>query len=408
MIETSRPPKSLESEMDNISLSDKTTQETSPPDGAPAEQTIVDIPMNMRSLATNLVAILVVIFALRWAQDILVPFVIGILISYALSPLVTWMTRLKIPRVVGSALLLAAITVGACMLSYPLGEEGAVALEKLPKSLEKFSHALKKSFLGQKHSIQKAMEAADEIGKIAVESGTSSPKQARKQQQVPQVNVEQPGTSIRQYLLLGSRGAVEFVGQMVLILFLIYYLLVSGDFFKRKLVNIAGPSFAAKRITVEILDEINTQIQRFLLVQAFANALVGVVTWIAFRLIGMDYSGFWGIAAGVLHTIPYFGPSILMVGSGLMAFLQFETFNMALLVAAISAVIAGLVGMLLIPWVTSRTARMNAGAVFISLLFWNWIWGFWGLLLGIPITVALKTVCDHIENLNSVGQLLGE
>jgi len=81
---------------------------------------------------------------------------------------------------------------------------------------------------------------------------------------------------------------------------------------------------------------------------------------------------------------------------------------MALLIAAISTVIAGLVGMLLIPWVTSRTARMNTGAVFISLLFWNWIWGVWGLLLGIPITVVFKTVCDHVESLNSVGELLGE
>ena len=394
--------------MDNESLSDQATQETSPPDSCPAEPTIVNIPMDMRSLATTLLAILAVIFALRWAQDLLVPFVIGILISYALSPLVTWMNRLKIPRAVGSALLLTALIVGAGMLSYPLGEEGAVALEKLPKSVEKFSHALEKSSLGQKHSIQKAMKAASEIGKIATESGSGSPSQVQKQQQVPQANVEQPGPSIRQYLWLGSRGAIEFVGQMVLILFLIYYLLVSGDFFKRKLITIAGPSFAAKRITVEILDEINTQIQRFLLVQVFASALVAVVTWIAFRLIGMEYSGFWGIAAGVLHTIPYFGPSILMVGSGLMAFLQFETFKMALLVAAISAVIAGLIGMLLIPWVTSRTARMNTGAVFISLLFWNWIWGVWGLLLGIPITVVLKTVCDHIESLNSVGKLLGE
>src|SRR5664279_2776361 len=118
-----------------------------------------------------------------------------------------------------------------------------------------------------------------------------------------------------------------------------------------------------------------------------SSALVAVVTWIAFWLIGMEYSGFWGITAGVLHTIPYFGPTILIVGSGLMAFLQFESFNMVLLVAAIATVIAGLVGMLFIPWVTSRTARMNAGAVFISLLFWNWIWDVWGLLLGIPITV---------------------
>jgi len=208
--------------------------------------------------------------------------------------------------------------------------------------------------------------------------------------------------------MAGRAGAMEFVGQMVLILFLIYYLLVSGDFFKRRLVTIAGPSFAAKKITVQILDGINTQIQRFFLVQVFASALVALTTWIAFRSIGMEYSGFWGITAGVLNTIPYFGPLFLIVGSGLMAFLQFETFNMVLLVAVIATVAGGLVEMLFIPWVMSRTSRMNAGAVFISLLFWNWIWGVWGLLLGIPITMVFKTICDHIESLNSVGELLGE
>ena len=381
-------------------------QETSPPGSCPAEPTAVNTPMDMRSLATTLLAILALIFALRWAQDILVPFFICILVSYTLSPLVTWMNRLKIPRAVGSALLLTAIIVGAGLLIYPFSEEGAVALEKLPKSVEKFSRAL--SSLGQKHSIQKAMEAAREIGKIATGSASGSPSQLQGQHQIPQANVEQLVPNIHQFLWLGSKRAMEFVGQMVLILFLVYYLLVSGDFFKRRLITIAGPSFAAKKITVQILDEINTQIQRFLLLQVFASAVVAVGTWIAFRLIGMEYSGFWGITAGVLHTIPYFGPSLLIVGSGLMAFLQFETFKMALLVAAIPAVITGLVGMLLIPWGTSRTARMNAGAVFISLLFWNWIWGVWGLLLGIPITVVIKTICDHIESLNSVSELLGE
>jgi predicted PurR-regulated permease PerM len=82
--------------------------------------------------------------------------------------------------------------------------------------------------------------------------------------------------------------------------------------------------------------------------------------------------------------------------------------NMVLLVAAIATVASGLVEMLVIPWLTSRTTRMNAGAVFISLLFWNWIWGVWGLLLGIPITMVFKTICDHIESCNSVGELLGE
>lgn len=393
--------------MANKSVSAPADQETSPPGRCPAEPTTVNIPMDKRNLATTLVAILAVIFALRFAEPLLVAILIGIIVSYILSPLVTWMNRLKIPRPVGSALLLVAIIVGAALLSYSLGGEVAGALEKLPKSVEKFSHALEN--LDQKIGIQKAMKAANDIGNIATGSPSGSPSQLQKQPQVPpQANVEGLWPLIRKYLWMGSRGAMEFVGQVVLILFLIYYLLVSGNFFKRKLVTIAGPSFAAKKITIQILDEINTQIQRFFLVQVFASALVAVVTWIAFWVVGMEYAGFWGIAAGVLNTIPYFGPTILIVGSGLMAFLQFETFNMVLLVAAIAAVAGGLVEMLVIPWLTSRTSRMNAGAVFISLLFWNWIWGVWGLLLGIPITMVFKTISDHIESLNSVGELLGE
>jgi predicted PurR-regulated permease PerM len=172
-----------------------------------------------------------------------------------------------------------------------LGEEGAVALEKLPKSVEKIGLALEKSSLGQRRSIQKAIIAANEIGKLATESSSGSPSQVKKSSKFRR-RIRAVGACIRQYLWLGSRGAMELVGQMFLILFLIYYLLVSGNFFKRKLVTIAGPSFAAKRITVEILDEINTQIQRFMLVQVFASGLVAVGTWIGFRLIGMDIRGF--------------------------------------------------------------------------------------------------------------------
>jgi predicted PurR-regulated permease PerM len=122
----------------------------------------------------------------------------------------------------------------------------------------------------------------------------------------------------------------------------------------------------------------------------------------------MEHAAIWGIAAGVFNTIPYLGPIIVTGGTAFVAFLQFGTVSMALLVAGISLLITSLEGYLLTPWLTGRASRMNPLAVFIGVLFWGWLWGVWGLLLGVPIIMMIKAVCDRVEDLKPVGQLLGD
>jgi predicted PurR-regulated permease PerM len=95
-------------------------------------------------------------------------------------------------------------------------------------------------------------------------------------------------------------------------------------------------------------------------------------------------------------------------GAALVAFLQFGSVNMALLVGGISLFINTIEGYLLVPWATSKASSMNAVAVFIGVLAWGWLWGVWGLLLGIPILMAIKAVCDRVDHLKPVGELLGE
>jgi predicted PurR-regulated permease PerM len=191
-------------------------------------------------------------------------------------------------------------------------------------------------------------------------------------------------------------------------LFLVYFMLVSGDMFRRKLVRIAGPTLSKKKITLRVLDEITAQIQRYLLVQVFTSLLVGVATWLVFLWIGLEHAAIWGIAAGVFNTIPYLGPVIVTGGTSLVAFLQFGTISMALLVGGISLLITSLEGYLLTPWLTGRASRMSPLIVFISVLFWGWLWGVWGLLLGVPIIMMIKAICDRVEDLKPVGELLGD
>jgi predicted PurR-regulated permease PerM len=201
---------------------------------------------------------------------------------------------------------------------------------------------------------------------------------------------------------------VAAVGQLVLILFLVYFLLASGDLYRRKLVKLAGPTLTEKKLTVQILQEIDRQIEMFLLVQAFTSTLVGLATWLAFRALGVQQAAVWGLLAGVFNSIPYFGPVIVTGATSVVAFLQFGNLRMAILVGAASLAITSLEGFLLTPWLTGRATRMNAVAIFVGLLFWGWVWNVWGLLLAVPMLVVMKTVCDHVEDFSGFGELLGD
>jgi predicted PurR-regulated permease PerM len=203
-------------------------------------------------------------------------------------------------------------------------------------------------------------------------------------------------------------GAIGFISQATMVLFMVFFLLLSGDTFKRKLVKLTGPSLSHKKTTVHILDDIHTSIQNYMFMLLVTNTLLALLMWIALRTIGLQNAGAWAVAAGLLHVIPYIGPLLITVASGLTAFMQFESLSMALLVAGVSLAIAALVGIFVTTWMAGKIAKMNPAAVFIGLLFWGWMWGMWGLLLGIPIIVILKVISEHVERMQPIAELLGD
>jgi len=211
---------------------------------------------------------------------------------------------------------------------------------------------------------------------------------------------------VSSFLLAGSRGVLAIIGQIMMVVFLAYFLLLSGDSFKRKLVRLTGPSLTRKKITVNILDEINNSIQNYMFMLLVTNVLVGLITWGTLNWLGLSNAGAWAVAAGLLHLIPYFGPLVTALITGMAAFLQFNSLLMAILVGCLSLLIATFIGIFVTTWLTGRIAKMNVVAVFISLLFWSWLWGVWGMLLSIPIIVIVKVVSQHVEELHPIVELL--
>lgn len=365
----------------------------------------VRLPESGHGLALIILATVAVVFALQWAQSFVISLLLGILFAYTLNPLVAGLQRLHIPRVVGATLVMAGVVCALALGAYSLRGQMQTILDQLPEAASKLSASLASLREGQDSTMRKMQTAASEIEKATNQAaGVAAPPKRT----ATRVVVDAPGFKLGDYVWAGSMGAAGLIGQAAMVLFLTFFLLLSGDIYKRKLVRLTGPTLSNKKITVHILDDINSSIQRYMLMLLVTNVLVGLLTWIALRWIGLENAGAWAVAAGFLHIIPYFGPALTAAAIGMAAFMQFDALPAALIAAGASLVIATVVGTFVTTWMTGRIARMNTAAVFVSLLFWTWLWGIWGMLLSMPITVMVKVVAQHVEQLEPVAELLSD
>jgi predicted PurR-regulated permease PerM len=378
-------------------------REPEPAAPAEAQPPVVPVALDVRSATLTILVVLALIFLLQYAQVMIIPVVLGVLLSYALEPIVAVIMRARVPRPVAAALVLLTLVSAGGALLYQLSFQAQAIVQQLPEGARRLRQTVERN--RRSSAIDQVQKAADELSRAANNAGG---RPAPPSSGVTRVQVEQPGIDIGQYVMYGSLGVVAAVGQGVLILFLTYFLLASGDLYRRKLVKIVGPSLTQKKVTVQILQEIDRQIESFLLVQMFTSVVVGTASWLAFRVVGLQQAAFWGLMCGLFNSIPYLGPIITSGGIAVVSFLQFGTIQMTLAASAVALAITSLEGFLLTPWLTSRAARMNAVAVFVGLLFWGWVWNVWGMLLAVPMLMVIKAVCDHVEDFKGVGELLGD
>jgi predicted PurR-regulated permease PerM len=367
----------------------------------PASRAAVDA----RGLALGVLAVLASVYALSWARAIAIPLLLGIIISYTLYPLVAWLEAIRIPRVIGTVIVMASVVSALAFGMYSLRGQMQTIIEQLPDAAAKLSAGLAGMRLGEIGDMQKMQNAATQVEKAATQASGGPVAQ---HQAATHVIVDQPTFKLNTFLWKSSMGTLETLGQAAMVAFLVFFLLLGGDRFKRSLVRLTGSSLSRKKITVHILNDINRSIQKYLLMVLTTNLLVALLTWIVFRWLGLENAGAWAAAAGLLHIVPYLGPTVIAVATAMAAFIQFNSLTMAALVAGASLAIAAVIGTLVATWMTGRIANMNSAAVFVSLMFWGWLWGVWGMLLSIPIIVIAKVVSQHVEQMHPLAELLGD
>ena len=373
-------------------------------ENAEFSRALLRAPVDVRSVSLAILATLASVFMLRWASAVFIPVMVGLLFSYGLSPVVDWLAHRRVPRALSAAVLVLGIVFGVGGTVYSLSDDAAKLVESLPVAAQKLRQSIGVLQGKRDNTLATMQKAASQLEQAAEETNRAAPVDRG----VQRVQIEKPKFAIKDYLWSGTMGLLAMLGQIGMVALITFFLMASGDTFRRKLVKLAGPTLSRKKVTLQALYEINDQIQRYMLVQLFTSGVVGIATWLCFLAVGLEHAAVWGVAAAVLNLVPYVGNVIITAGSAMVGFLQFGTLEMALLVAGISLVINSIEGFLLTPWLTSRASKMNPVAIFVGVLAWGWLWGAWGLLLGVPILMVIKAICDRVEDLKSVGEFLGD
>lgn len=351
----------------------------------------------------RLLAVCAGVMMLQFAAPVLLPVVLSVLLFYGLDPIVDRLEEWRVPRVLASAAvvfgLIALLGSGGTFL-WPQIES---AVSRIPAGAAQLRSTFRRQRASQGDStLNKVQAAAKALDSAAAEAGQASPSAPG----VMRVEV-QPRVRVSDFLWAGGLGALGLTAQSITVLFLTIFLLNEDDSFKRKLVR-RMETVGSKRVTVHVLNAIAKQIERFIWVQALTSAGVALATGLVLWWLGVEEPAVWGVFAGVMNIVPYFGALVVTVVLAAVGFLQFGTLEMAALVAGLALAITTFEGMLLTPLLLSRAASLNRVAIFLAIAFWSWAWGVPGMLLAVPMLMAFKAVCDHVEGLQGVSQFLGE
>jgi predicted PurR-regulated permease PerM len=325
--------------------------------------------------------------ALYLGRDVALPMVLGTLFALTLMPVVRRLYRRGIPPGVtatGLVILLAGVLFTTIWLSSGPVAQWVAEAPSIGRQVEAKLRALRGS-----------VEMLEDVGKKVDEiSGTGPDENAR------EVVVREPG------FLAGATSSLWSATTTIgLTLLFMLFLLANGDAVNERIIRVL-PRLSDKKAALRIVHDIEDSISHYLLTITLVNVGLGVAIGIAMWMLGMPNPALWGVAATVLNFLPYIGAVLGLVMTTLVALVTFPDLGSAVLVPVTYLVITSLEGQVITPVIIGRRLELNTVAVFVGVMFWGWVWGLAGVLIAVPLLVAIKRVCDHLPSWAAFGEFL--
>jgi len=323
----------------------------------------------------------------HYARPIIVPLIIAAALTYVLLPFVDLLKRLKIPHVIAVIIVMLIVIGIATLLVILLFGQIADFATAAPSYKEKVVETLNN--LQQKFSEYLKYLPGDLSDPQAIDLDM---KQVQK---------------ISGYFFEGLGSVTSSLARLLLIFFLTLtlFMMIDSDIIQRKLKSVFGSK--QSEATEEIIGEISKQLKGFIRVKFSVMIGLAIVVTIGLLIFRVKYAYIWGPLVGIMNLVPYIGSFVSAIPPIIVAGIQHNSVLYMVWVALFFLVIQFTEGNIITPRLTSGSVDLNTTAVLVSMMYWAWLWGFIGIVLAVPITVAVKIVCDHVEPLKPIGMMLG-
>ena len=345
------------------------------------------LPEDPKTLLLLGIFLLLLFYGLYLAGQIVLPIIFAAILYLVLQPAMRLGTKFRIPKSVAAMLMIVVVIAAVGALGFSLSAPASDWLAKVPDALARLDAQVRVF----KQPIADLESASKQIEHLTDNTSTSATP----------VTLATPG--VTGMLFSGTRNMLVGLGTMVVLLF---FLLMSGDLFLRRFVEIL-PTLSNKKQAVEISREIESNISKYLATISMMNVAVGVLTGLAAYFCGLPDPVLWGTLAFLLNYIPILGPLCGIVIIFLASLLTFGTIWHALLPTGIYLAIHLIEGELVTPLLLARRFILNPVLIIVSLVFWYWMWGIPGALLAVPMLATVKIICDRIKRLAALGHFLG-
>jgi predicted PurR-regulated permease PerM len=340
----------------------------------------------VRSVGIILLATLAGVGALYFGREFFIPIALALLLNALLRPLVRGLERLRVPTIAGAALVVLGLFGGLTAGGFALVDPVRAWVRQVPASFAAAARKLETA----RHSLEQVSQTAQALTEPAGAAGGAPAAPA-----VPPFLAQLFGTT------------ATLVAGLAEVLLLLYLLLASGDLFLRKVVE-GLPLFRDKRTAVEVTEQVQQAVTRYMGATLLINLGQGLAVGLALWGLGMPHPWLWGGVTVVLEFIPYLGAACMIGLLAVAAFGQFDPIGRILLVPGSYLLITTLQNNLVSPFVYGQRLRLNPVAVFVGVLFWWYLWGVVGAFLAVPFFATLKILADHVDRLAPIAAVLGE
>ncbi len=337
------------------------------------------------NVSLKLLAAAIVLVFLYYAAGVVITLLLSILIAYFLDPAVEYLERLRLPRTLASmvAVLVLVAVLGAVI--YGLWSRGSDFAANWPKYGGMMKQAVG-SVEAKLNRLEKQVTqtSAQEGARLKSETGA--------------------GNALRALIvrIIGSLYALML--EVTFVPFLVFFMLAGKQEVWHGTLQLFPVS---KRTAVkETLEDLRDVLRDYLVGMCLVTAVVITASSLFFWVMGLDYPILTGIVSGLLNMVPYIGAVLAWFPPFVIALAKFNTVGSYALIAGVLMSIHMLSNNLLAPALVGKRVRLNALSITIALLFWGWLWGGMGLLLAIPLTAALRVICEHTESWKPVGRWL--